>query len=142
MLRFFAPEEEEKIIEAIRQAEFQTSGEIRVHLDDQLEGNALQKATTVFRRLKMHKTKDRNGVLIYLAPNQHQFAIIGDKGIDEAVPKNFWDDVRDLMQDHFRRQAFGEGVCRAIDRVGEKLRDRFPYQSDDVNELPDDISYG
>lgn len=142
MVRFFTPEQETRIIEAIRQAERQTSGEIRVHLEDNGKRPALEDAKRVFHKLGMDRTADRNGVLILLSVDRHEFAIVGDKGINEKVPAGFWEDERNLMQDHFRRGEFCEGLVAAIDQVGEKLKTFFPYQTDDENELPDDISYG
>ncbi len=141
MLKFFSPEEEEQIIEAIRRAEDKTTGEIRVHLEDNLKREAMQEAILVFRRLKMHKTKERNGVLILLAPEQKQFAIIGDEGINEVVPEDFWAEERNLMQEHFRRGEYCTGLCTAIDQVGEKLKTHFPGEPGNENELSDEISY-
>ena len=141
MIRFFPKEDEEKIIDAIQQAELNTSGEIRVHLEDKLKGEALPAAVKTFQRLQMHKTEARNGVLIFIAPEQRKFAIIGDKGINEKVPQNFWQDERDLMAQHFKQGEYTAGVCAVIQQIGEKLKEYFPYQSDDENELPDDISY-
>ncbi|MCB0651868.1 MAG: TPM domain-containing protein [Saprospiraceae bacterium] len=141
MIHFFSKEEEEAIISSIRKAELDTSGEIRVHLEDKLKGPVIDLAVRVFKRLGMHKTKARNGVLILIAPNDRQFAIIGDKGIDGVVPENFWDEEKSLMQEHFKRGAFCDGVCAVISRIGEKLKSNFPYQDDDENELPDEISY-
>ncbi len=141
MLKFFNPEEEERIIDAIRQAEDKTTGEIRVHLEDNLKREAVRQAVLVFRQLNMHKTKARNGVLILLAPEQKQFAIIGDQGINEVVPDDFWAEERNLMQDHFRQGAFCEGLCLAIEQVGEKLKVHFPGEPGNENELPDEISY-
>lgn len=142
MVKFFSPEDEQRIIEAIQAAEQQTSGEIRVHLEDNPKRPALEEAQRVFRRLGMHRTKERNGVLILLAPEKHEFAIIGDQGINAVVSTDFWAEERDLMQVYFRRQAFAEGLVLAIQQVGAKLKQHFPYQDDDENELPDDISYG
>lgn len=141
MLKFFNPEEEERIIETIRLAEDKTTGEIRVHLEDNLKREAVKQAVLVFRKLKMHKTKARNGVLILLAPEQKQFAIIGDEGINEVVPKDFWAEERNLMQEYFRKGAFCEGLCKAIEQVGEKLKVHFPGEPGNENELPDEISY-
>lgn len=142
MIKFFKPEEEERIINAIREAERNTSGEIRVHLEENCKRNTLAEAYRVFRKLKMHKTEARNGVLIFLAPEKRSLAIVGDKGINEAVPENFWEEEKDLMLQYFRKGEFCEGICQAILQVGEKLKTFFPYQTNDVNELPDDISYG
>jgi uncharacterized membrane protein len=142
MIHFFSKEEEKSIITAIREAELNTSGEIRVHLEDKIKGPVLKVSIGIFKRLGMHKTKARNGVLILIAPNDRQFAIVGDEGIDAVVPEDFWDEEKNLMQEHFQRGAFCEGVCTVISQIGEKLKSNFPYQTDDENELPDEISYG
>jgi uncharacterized membrane protein len=89
----------------------------------------------------MDRTELRNGVLLFLAPEKKEFAILGDEGIDKKVPEHFWEEVRDLMQKHFREGDFAEGVCRGVALAGQKLKEFFPYQKDDKNELPDDISY-
>jgi uncharacterized membrane protein len=141
MIRFFQPEEEDRIIDAIQEAELNTSGEIRVHLEDNLKGDVLQAAQKTFQKLEMHKTDARNGVLIFIAPEQRKFAILGDKGINEKVPKDFWSEERDIMLAHFKSGNYADGVCAAVQQVGAKLKAFFPYQSDDENELPDDISY-
>ncbi|MEQ8705256.1 MAG: TPM domain-containing protein [Phaeodactylibacter sp.] len=141
MIRFFQPEEEDRIIAAIKEAELNTSGEIRVHLEDDLKMEALEGAQKTFVKLGMHKTDARNGVLIFIAPEQRKFAILGDKGINEKVPENFWAEERDIMLAHFKSGQYADGVCAAIQQVGAKLKAFFPYQSDDENELPDDISY-
>ncbi len=141
MLAFFNKEEEQKIITAIQEAERNTSGEIRVHLEKKLEQDVVTEARQTFAKLEMHKTQARNGVLIFIAPNHHQFAIIGDEGIHQIVGDDFWQSERDIMQHHFRQGAFAEGICEAVSQVGEKLKAHFPFQSDDENELTDDISY-
>ncbi len=140
--KFFSKKEKEQIVEAIRQAEKETSGEIRLHLEKKAGKDVFQRALEVFFKIGMHKTAQRNGVLIYFATGERKFAIIGDEGINKVVPENFWQDVVELMREHFRQGKFCEGVCRAIERIGEKLKAFFPYQSDDVNELSDDISIG
>lgn len=143
MIDFFKKEEEKEIIAAIQKAERATSGEIRVHLERELDGySALDVATEVFYILEMQKTEQRNGVLFFIVPSEKQFAILGDKGINQKVPDDFWDDIRDLLASHFKNKQFKEGICKGIERVGEKLHEFFPYQSDDKNELPDEISYG
>ncbi|CAH1001226.1 hypothetical protein LEM8419_02125 [Neolewinella maritima] len=141
MVRFFNKEEEATIIAAIQAAELATSGEIRVHVEVGARKPALQVATRVFGELGMQKTQDRNGVLILLAVDRREFAIIGDEGINKVVPEDFWDTERDLMQQHFKRGEFATGIEKAIQQIGVKLRQYFPYQTDDVNELPDEISY-
>jgi len=142
MIEFFTREEGNQIIAAIKEAEQQTSGEIRVHLEVNSEGNILDVTKDVFHKIGMHQTEARNGVLILLAPDRQEFAILGDEGINSKVEDHFWDDVRDIMQQHFKTQDFVIGLEQAILRVGEKLKAFFPYQTDDVNELSDDISYG
>ncbi|MCB0663856.1 MAG: TPM domain-containing protein [Saprospiraceae bacterium] len=143
MIDFFKKEEEAQIIEAIRHAENQTSGEIRVHLEKKTGGTPiLDVAAEVFSILKMEATEARNGVLILLVPSEKQFAIIGDEGINKVVPEHFWEDVRDLMKKHFQTGNFVQGLSEGIELVGQKLKEYFPYQTDDTNELPDDISYG
>ena len=141
MLKFFSPEEEQKIVAAIQSAELDTSGEIRVHLEANCKGDIMAETRKVFHRLGMDKTEARNGVLILLAPERQEFAILGHEGIIKVVPENSWHEERNLVQEHFRRGAFAEGICQAIKQVGEKLKAYFPFQQGDTNELPDDISY-
>jgi uncharacterized membrane protein len=140
--KFFSKEQQEKIIEAIKLAEKETSGEIRVHLESKCKGDALERAVKMFAKLKMHKTELHNGVIIYLAVQDRKFAIFGDKGINEVVPDNFWEDVKEMMKEHFIKSEFVEGLTKGIVMIGEKLKEFFPYQQDDVNELSDDISMG
>ncbi len=139
---FFSKEDKERIIRAIQEAEKETSGEIRLHIESQCKGDALERAVKVFWKLKMHKTQLRNGTLIYLAVKHRKFAIFGDEGIHKKVPENFWDDVKEEMREEFVKGRFTEGIVKGIGRIGQKLKELFPYQSDDVNELPDDISIG
>ena len=141
-------ESKEALVRAIQTAEKNTSGEIRVHLEQVCKGDPCLRAAYVFSKLGMFRTKDRNGVLIYLALKSHKFAIIGDSGINEKVGAGFWNEVKDGMAADFRSMAadfrsgdFTGGMSRAVLAVGEKLKAFFPYQKDDVNELPDDISY-
>ncbi|MBV6655576.1 MAG: TPM domain-containing protein [Mameliella sp.] len=141
MIRFFKPEEEDRIIAAIQDAERNTSGEIRVHLEDNLRVNVLEAAQKTFLKLGMHKTEARNGVLIFIAPEQRKLAILGDKGINEKVPEDFWAEERDIMLAQFKTGNYADGVCAAIQQTGAKLKAFFPYQSDDENELPNEISY-
>ena len=141
MVRFFNREEEATIVAAIQAAELATSGEIRVHVEVGARKPALEVATRTFRELGMEKTQDRNGVLILLAVDRREFAILGDEGINKVVPEDFWDTERDLMQQHFKRGEFATGIEKAIEQIGTKLKQFFPYQTDDVNELPDAISY-
>lgn len=139
---FFTAVEKEDITLAIKNAELDTSGEIRVHIDEKCKGDARDKAAYLFEKLKMHETEQRNGVLFYLALKNRKFAILGDVGINSVVPDNFWDDIRDKMLDHFRENEFVDGLIEGIMMAGQQLKEHFPYQRDDVNELPDDISFG
>ncbi|MFM1808488.1 MAG: hypothetical protein RLZZ242_1213 [Bacteroidota bacterium] len=140
---FFTQEQEAQIVAAIKAAEKNTSGEIRVHIEPSTLGvAALDRAVTVFQELEMHQTKSRNGVLIYLAFEDHSFSIFGDKGINEVVGKNFWDSTRDLMQTAFKNGAFAQGLVEGITEAGKVLKQYFPYQQDDQNELDDQISKG
>jgi uncharacterized membrane protein len=137
----FSEKEKNEIVEAIQQAELNTSGEIRVHMENHCKGNVEARALNLFGRLKMHKTERRNGVLIYLAVKDRLFAIYGDQGINEKVPDDFWDSIRDRMKEKFSKGLFNEGLIAGIQAIGEKLKQYFPYQSDDTNELSDEISF-
>lgn len=134
-------EQQRAVAEAVRDAELNTSGEIRIHIDEKCSGDPMERAAFVFHHIGMDGTKERNGVLIYLACQSKVFAIVGDKGIDEAVPEGFWNDVCASMGRHFHSGEFAEGLASAARSVGEKLKEFFPYTPDDVNEQPDDISF-
>jgi len=138
---FFSEAQKNNIVEAISSAELNTSGEIRLHLTDHCKIDPKDEAVTVFERLKMHQTDQRNGVLIFLAIADKKFAIIGDKGINELVPEDFWDSIRDEMAQNFKANEFDKGLIQGIHQVGEKLKKFFPIKTDDVNELSNDISY-
>lgn len=140
--QFLNKENEELVVSAIKEAETNTSGEIRVHIQDGCKGDVLKVAQSQFNRLKMHQTDLRNGVLFFVVTGAHKFAILGDEGINNAVPDNFWNHIKDKMQEHFREGRYAEGLAEGIKRAGLALKEHFPYQSDDVNELSDDISYG
>lgn len=138
----FTKEQKEKIIHAIKDAELDTSGEIRVHIENKCPEDVMDRAAYWFSTLKMHQTKLRNGVLFYLALKDRKFAILGDIGINSVVPENFWNDVKDAMSVLFKEGDFAEGLSKGIHMAGEKLKTHFAYQKDDVNELDDDISFG
>ena len=139
---FFSPEEQKAITKAIAEAEHKTSGEIRVHIENTLSGDVLDRAAFLFKQLGMSKTGQRNGVLIYLAVKSRQFAIIGDNGIHKVVPENFWDQIKHKMLYDFREARFTEGLVTAILSAGEQLKKHYPYLENDQNELPDEISFG
>ncbi|GAA0877570.1 TPM domain-containing protein [Algoriphagus jejuensis] len=141
--KLFSPEEKSQIKAAIQSAETRTSGEIQVHIEDRCKGEVLDRAAEVFETLKMYQTKDRNGVLIYLAILDHKFAILGDKGINAAVPADFWESTKELMTSLFRQGKFTQGLIEGIHLAGDQLGAHFPYdQTGDQNELSDDISFG
>ncbi|MBK8167732.1 MAG: TPM domain-containing protein [bacterium] len=145
--KFFSAAEQGLLREAIAAAEMRTSGEIRLHLERDVPakapvyGDSFVRAREIFAELRMHETAERNGVLVYLATRSRKFAVLGDEELHRRVGVEFWNDVRDLMTERFRVGQFAEGVCEGIALVGEKLRAHFPYRKDDVNELPDEISY-
>ena len=140
--KFFSKEQKEQIVNAIKEAEKETSGEIRVHIESSCKKDTLERAVQLFEKLKMHETQLHNGTLIYLAVKDQKFAIFGDEGINEIVPDNFWADVRTAMQKEFGSGNFVTGLTRGISMVGNKLKEYFPYKDDDINELSDDISVG
>lgn len=139
---FFTEDQKKTIHDAIIAAELNTSGEIRVHIDEECKGDVLARAAIVFSDLKMDKTELRNGVLFYLAVSDKMFAILGDKGINEKVPAGFWDNIRDTMLDHFKKDEFTEGLSKGIGMAGEKLIDHFPYHRTDIDELENEITFG
>jgi uncharacterized membrane protein len=138
---FFTDIQQRSIRKAIESAELNTSGEIRVHLESKCKIEPMERAIEVFEKLKMNETALRNGVLFYLAVDDKKFAIIGDKGINEQVGDQFWDEVKELMLLEFKREQFSVGLCQGIEMTGFKLKAHFPHQKDDVNELTNDISF-
>jgi len=125
----------------VKEAEKATSGEVRVHIETSFTGDVLDRAAWVFKKLDMHKTEERNGVLFYLAVENKQFAIIGDAGINSKVPAGFWDEISSILMKNFREGRFTEGLAEGIIMAGRQLKAHFPYLSDDKNELSDDISF-
>ncbi len=136
-------EDEQLILEAIAEAEKNTSGEIRVHIENHCEGDVLDRATEVFAQLHMHLTKERNGVLFYIAIKDHQFAVLGDAGINAIVPDHFWEDITAEVIQYFKQKQYATGLSKGIRMAGEQLKAHFPYNAEtDRNELSDDISFG
>lgn len=144
MKTLLTPAEDASLVAAIRAAEMQTSGEIRVHLEDTCPTpEPLDRAAQVFAELNMHKTAARNGVLFYLAWQSRQFAVIGDAAINAAVPDDFWETTKEVVLEHFRGEKYVVGLERGIRIVGEQLQRYFPYDAaTDKNELDDAISFG
>lgn len=138
---FFTKEQQAHIRDAIREAEKATSGEIRVHIETILKEDVLDRAAWLFSKIGMDKTADHNGVLFYLSINDRKFAVIGDRGINARVPSDFWNNVKELLEKHFREGKFAEGLAKGILMAGLQLKEYFPYQKNDVNELSDDISF-
>ncbi len=139
---FLSTAEEQEIINAIREAERNTSGEIRVHIEKTTEKNALERAKEVFYFLKMDETEQQNGILFYIAVDDHKFSVLGDTGINKAVPEGFWNSIKDIVIQHFSSGNYVKGLQLAITQTGEKLKEFFPHQSRDSNELSDEISLG
>jgi uncharacterized membrane protein len=137
---FLSKLEHDRIVEAIRDAESKTSGEIRVLIQrGKLKSDPLVAAQRKFHRLGMHKTRERNAVLIFVAPRAHKFAVVGDEGIHQKCGDEFWQRVITAMQDCFRQNKFSEALCGAITVVADMLAQHFPKASSDANELPDDL---
>jgi uncharacterized membrane protein len=138
---FFSKEQQSHIRSAIKEAEENTSGEIRVHIETSLQGDVLDRAAWIFKKIGMHKTENRNGVLFYLAVKNKKFAVIGDWGINRKVHKDFWDETKELVAKHFREEKYSDGLAEGILLIGRQLKEHFPHQKDDINELPNEISY-
>ena len=139
---FLTAAEEQEIVQAIAMAEKNTSGEIRVHIENHSDTPPIARAREVFDSLKMYKTEARNGVLFYVGVADHTFAIIGDSGIDDVVESDFWECTKDIVIENFINKKFKDGLVLGISRAGERLKAFFPYDSDDTNELSNEISKG
>lgn len=139
---FLSAAQKMEVESAIKQAELNTSGEIRVHIESNCKGAPLDRAAYLFQKLEMHKTELRNGVLFYLSFADHKFGILGDAGINTKVPDNFWNNIKEEMLFLFKQEKYSEGLAKGILMAGEQLKVHFPYQTDDVNELADEISFG
>jgi uncharacterized membrane protein len=139
---FLTKAEEQEIVQAIGKAEKNTSGEIRVHIEKETSIAVIDRAMEVFRILNMENTQERNGVIIYVAVKSHQFAIYGDKGINEKVADDFWDCTKDAMANHFKDGNYKQGLIDGILNAGEQLKKHFPYQDNDTDELSNEISKG
>jgi uncharacterized membrane protein len=140
--KLFTNQEKETIVNAVKTAELNTSGEIRVHVERNCPEELMDRAAYIFEKLKMHQTELRNGVLFYLSLDDHHFAILGDAGINALVTEGFWDEIKETMLNYFREGNLAGGLEKGILMAGEQLKAHFPYQTDDVNELSDEISFG
>ena len=139
---FLTSEEEQEIVDAILEAEKNTSGEIRVHIESSAQMDHFSRAQQVFHFLKMDNTKDENGVLLYVAVDDKKFVIYGDRGIDKAVPKGFWESTKNVIAQHFKEGAFKKGIVAGILKAGEELEEHFPWHHGDRNELSNEVSKG
>lgn len=139
---FISKAEQALIVKAIGSAELNTSGEIRVHIESSCKSDPVERAIFIFNKLKMFQTKERNGILIYIAFKSRKFAIIGDSGINAKVPLDFWDDVKAKLLNYLALGDIVSGLTLAIFMSGEKLKEYFPYQTDDTNEQSNEISFG
>ncbi|MBX2923893.1 MAG: TPM domain-containing protein [Chitinophagaceae bacterium] len=141
---FFSPDENQRIVAAIREAERLTSGEIRVYVESRCRFvNPVDRAIELFYGLKMEKTEQRNGVLLYIALKDHQLAIYGDEGIHNKVGSNFWNEEVKHIMNEFNGEHYADGIIRIVEEVGEALQQHFPYTAaTDRNELPDEIVFG
>lgn len=140
--KYFTEENKLQIANAIRVAELNTSGEIRLHIEKYCKGDALDQAAYVFGKLEMHKTQLRNGVLFYLAVEDRKFAILGDVGINQKVPADFWEKTKEAVLVKFKEEKLTDGLTTGILMAGEQLKEHFPYLEGDKNELSNDISFG
>ncbi len=138
----FTQAEQDLVRSAIQEAEKNTSGEIKVHIENHCKEDALDRAAYVFEQLEMQQTQLRNGVLFYLALKDKQFAILGDVGINQKVPQGFWNEISDHMITYFKQGQFALGLAEGVKMAGHALGKHFPYESNDKNELSDDISFG
>lgn len=138
----FTITQQQQIVAAVREAELNTSGEIKVHVEKNCKEDVLDRAAFLFDKLAMHKTELRNGVLFYLAVEDKKLAILGDVGINLKVPKGFWDKIKDEMVANFKNGEFTKGLSDGIISAGKQLKQHFPHQKNDTNELSDDISFG
>lgn len=141
-INFFSDEEKELIKSAVMEAELNTSGEIRVHIDKHCREDVMDRAAWWFKRLDMQETELRNGVLFYMAVKQQKFAILGDAGINSVTGDDFWDKIKEKVLNSFKDGNFVSGLQEGILMAGDQLKEHFPYQDGDVNELSDDISFG
>jgi uncharacterized membrane protein len=139
--QFFNEDQKKQITDAVKEAELNTSGEIRVHIEADCKTDVLDRAAYIFEKLSMHETELRNGVLFYLSINDRKFAILGDGGINAVTQDNFWDEIKETVIGHFKKEEYAAGLGKGIKMAGEALKKHFPYQKDDVNELSDDISF-
>jgi uncharacterized membrane protein len=131
----------DRIVAAIKNAEAKTSAEIRVYIQrGKLAADPVKAAIQRFHKLGMQKTRERNAVLLFVAPRAHKFAVIGDEGIHKRCGEAYWQHVVDLMREHFRHGRFSEALIDAISDIGRVLAEHFPKTETDANALPDEVA--
>ncbi|TND07699.1 MAG: hypothetical protein FD123_3018 [Bacteroidetes bacterium] len=138
----FTEAQQKALLDAIAAAEQKTSGEVTLHIDNFCWGDPYKRALLLFRKLNLHETKQRNGVLLYVAIRSHKLALVADEGIYKKVSADYWDGILDLLKTHFKKQEYHAGLCQAIHSIGEQLRGQFPVSAENKNETPDTISFG
>ncbi|HJO93571.1 MAG TPA: TPM domain-containing protein [Victivallales bacterium] len=139
-MKIISNEDKKRLIKAITLAENNTSGEIRVHFQKKVKGDIYEAAVKKFEKLGMTKTELRNGVLIYVALKNREFAIVGDTGIHEKVDSGFWDETVKAMKEHFSQDDIILGIEKGLEIAGKILKQHFPHELNDKNELSDEIS--
>ncbi|TAH02211.1 MAG: TPM domain-containing protein [Sphingobacteriales bacterium] len=140
---FLTTAETQRVVAAIKAAEKRTSGEIRVFIESRCRYvKAIDRAKEVFFQLEMDETEQRNATLLYIATKDKQLAVFGDEGIYQKTGASFWNNEVALMLTAFKKEQFADGIAGCVTDIGEALHQHFPYDSDDKNELPDDIIFG
>ncbi len=139
---FLTEAQKKQITDSIGQAERQTNGEIRVHIEQRCKEDVLDHASFIFEKLEMHKTAERSGVLFYISYEDHKLAILGDAGINAKVPDNFWDQIKDHLIAEFKNGNYATGLSEGVLMAGEQLKTHFPKGDDNQNELSNEISFG
>ena len=140
---YFTPIEKKTIVAAIEKAELQTSGEVRVFVESKCNYvNAIDRAKELFESLDMHKTQDKNAVIVYVALKDRQLAIYADEAIYQIAGKAFWHNQVITMLQHFNSNDYVDGIAAVVNQIGKALQANFPYQKNDINELPNDIVFG
>ena len=140
---YFSLQEKQMIAHAIQQAELQTSGEVRVFVESKCNYvNAIDRAKEIFDKLNMHKTENKNAVIVYVALKHKQLAIFADDGIYKKTGVQFWNDELNLMIDYFKNENIVDGITKVVEHIGEALKTHFPFQRNDTNELPNDVVFG
>ena len=137
-LKYFNDSEKLRIRQAVKEAELNTSGEIRIYIEDHCKGELMDRAAFIFEEMKIHETAHRNGVLIYLAFSDKRFAVLGDAGIHTIVGNDFWLSVKEMLIEQFKNGRYTDGLIAAIKEAGNVLQKHFPFEKGDTNELPDE----